>query len=60
MSRKKTKTVNKNLLANSHIESEMRDNQLLRPLKIKKNKKLNEKQKLFLDISLDDKTQLML
>jgi len=59
MSRKKTKTVNKNLLANSHIESEMRDNQLLRPLKIKKNKKLNEKQKLFLDISLDDKTQLM-
>ena len=59
MSRKKTKTVNKNLLANSHIESEMRDNQLLRPLKIKKNKKLNEKQKLFLNISLDDKTQLM-
>ena len=30
--RKKTKTVNKNLLANSHLESDIRGNQLVREL----------------------------
>ena len=36
MSRKKTKAVNKNLLANAHIEEEIQDNQLtpLRKLKL--------------------------
>ena len=54
MSRKKTKTVNKNLLANAHIEEEMQDNQLtpLRKLKIKLNKKFTEKQKQLNEIAL--------
>lgn len=61
MSRKKTKTVNKNLLANSHIEEEIQDNQLptIRKLKIKKNKKFNEKQSIFFDIATKDSTKLM-
>ena len=61
MSRKKTKTVNKNLLANSHIEEEIQDNQLptVRKLKIKKNKKFTEKQSIFFDIATKDSTKLM-
>lgn len=59
MSRKKTKTVNKNLLANSHLETEIRENQLHRKLKITKNKKLTEKQIRFLEIAEDKSTQLM-
>ena len=58
-SRKKTKTVNKNLLANSHLESDIRGNQLIRPLKITKNNELNQKQKKFVDIALNDETQLI-
>ena len=61
MSRKKAKTVNKNLLANAHIEEEIQDNQLtpLRKLKIKLNKKFTEKQKLLNKIALDDETKLI-
>jgi len=58
-SRKKTKTVNKNLLANSHLEKDMRGNQLIRKLKITKNNELTAKQRMFVDIALDDTTQLM-
>tara|TARA_B100000676_G_C18029853_1_gene817952 strand:- start:75 stop:824 length:750 start_codon:yes stop_codon:yes gene_type:complete len=59
MSRKKTKTVNKNLLAHSHIESEIHDNQLKRALKIKSNKTFTDKQKHLFDISMDDDTKLI-
>ena len=61
MSRKKTKTVNKNLLANAHIEEEIQDNQLtpLRKLKIKLNKKFTEKQKQLNEIALNDDTKLI-
>ena len=61
MSRKKTKTVNKNLLANSHIEEEIQDNQIptIRKLKIKKNKNFTEKQSIFFDIATKDSTKLM-
>jgi len=58
-SRKKTKTVNKNLLANSHLESDIRGNQLVRKLKITRNNELTKKQRVFVDIALDDNTQLM-
>lgn len=61
MSRKKTKTVNKNLLANAHIEEEMQENQLtpLRKLKIKLNKKFTDKQKKLNSIALQDDTKLI-
>ena len=61
MSRKKAKTVNKNLLANAHIEEEIHDNQLtpLRKLKIKLNKKFTEKQKLLNKIALEEDTKLI-
>lgn len=59
MSRKKTKTVNKNLLANSHLETEIRDNAFGRPLKINNTKKLTEKQIRFLAIAEDKGTELM-
>lgn len=59
MSRKKTKTVNKNLLAETTLENEIRNNQLQRPLKINLNKKLSDKQNRFLEISLKENTQLL-
>lgn len=59
MSRKKTKTVNKNLLANAHIESEIHDNQLKRSLKIKANKPFTDKQKHLSKICMDDDTKLI-
>ena len=61
MSRKKTKTVNKNLLANAHIEEGMQENQLtpLRKLKIKLNKKFTEKQKELNEIALREDTKLI-
>lgn len=59
MSRKKTKTVNKDMLANAHIESEMQDNRFVRPLKLKVNKKFTEKQKTLSDLSMSDETKLI-
>ena len=58
-SRKKTKTVNKNLLANSHLETDIRGNQLVRKLKITRNNELTEKQRAFMKIALNDDIQLM-
>ncbi len=59
MSRKKTKTVNKDKLAASHIESEIVDNQFVRTIKIKLNKKFTEKQKLLSKISMREDTKLI-
>ena len=61
MSRKKTKTVNKNLLANAHIEEEMQENQLtpFRKLKIKLNKKFTAKQSELNKIALEEDTKLI-
>ena len=59
MSRKKSKTVNKNLLANSHLESEIRENQLVRSLKIKVKQEFTKKQKDFIAVALNEDTQLM-
>jgi phosphate starvation-inducible PhoH-like protein len=59
MSRKKTKTVNKNLLANAHIESEIHGNQLARPIKVKANKPFTDKQKHFISIVMDEETKLI-
>ena len=59
MSRKKAKTVNKDTLANSHIEREMRDNQLVRPIKIRHSKKLTDKQNQLFKISMKDDTKLI-
>jgi len=59
MSRKKTKTVNKNLLANAHIESDIQGNQLTRPIKVKANKPFTDKQKHFISIVMDEETKLI-
>ena len=59
MSRKKAKTVNKDTLANSHIEREMRDNQLVRPIKIRHSKKLTDKQNQLFKLSMKDDTKLI-
>lgn len=59
MSRKKTKTVNKNLLAETSLENDIRNNQLQRPLKINLNRELSVKQKKFLEVSSKENTQLM-
>ena len=58
MSSKKSKTVTKNLIHDSHLQDNMRTNQLCRKLRIS-HKPFTPKQKEFIDIALNEETKMI-
>jgi phosphate starvation-inducible PhoH-like protein len=58
MSTKKSKSATKNMMSSYELQEEISNNQLCRPLKIKK-REFTEKQNLFISIAKSDETKLM-